>query len=232
MPRRAVWVFDFISPYAYLQFNRLHALPEGLELEFRPVLFAGLLSHWGQLGPAEIPQKKVHTMLTAQWRARRAGLPFVPPPRHPFNPLTLLRLSIALGNRRAVIATIFDHVWGRGEDGQAPGSMARLAARLELPMPRLERMIAAPEVKRSLRANTETAAREGVFGVPSIVIDTRIFWGDDMFGLLLDWLRDPGILETPEARRIAALPAAAERSRTAPHPPGEPLSESSATSGR
>lgn len=42
------WYFDFISPYAYLQFKRLESL--GLLAEFRltPVLFAGLLNHWGQ----------------------------------------------------------------------------------------------------------------------------------------------------------------------------------------
>ena len=59
--RTALWHFDFVSPYAYLQFRQLDRLPDDLEVLFRPVLFAGLLDHWKQLGPAEIPAKKAST---------------------------------------------------------------------------------------------------------------------------------------------------------------------------
>jgi hypothetical protein len=31
--------------------------PESLKISYRPVLFAGLLNHWGHLDPAEIPAK-------------------------------------------------------------------------------------------------------------------------------------------------------------------------------
>ena len=68
--RQADWFFDYISPYAYLQFHQLRALPKDVEVTLRPVLFAGLLNAWGQLGPAEIPAKKAHTFLLCQWRAR------------------------------------------------------------------------------------------------------------------------------------------------------------------
>jgi 2-hydroxychromene-2-carboxylate isomerase len=48
------WVFDVISPFAYLARTRLDRLPAHVSVEFVPVLFAGLLSHFGQLGPAEV----------------------------------------------------------------------------------------------------------------------------------------------------------------------------------
>ena len=41
------WYFDFISPYAYLQWQRLRREAPGLVLRAKPVLFAGLLNHWG-----------------------------------------------------------------------------------------------------------------------------------------------------------------------------------------
>ncbi len=46
------WYFDFVSPFSYLQWA--HQLPqlEGVEITCKPVLFAGLLKHWGQKGPA------------------------------------------------------------------------------------------------------------------------------------------------------------------------------------
>ena len=55
--------FDFLSPYAYFAALDLPELCEryDAELSYHPVLFAGLLNHWGQLGPAEIPPKAMHT---------------------------------------------------------------------------------------------------------------------------------------------------------------------------
>lgn len=209
--RPADWYFDFISPYAYLQFLKLDQLPDGLELRLRPVLFAGLLDHWGQLGPAEIPQKKVHTLLLTRRRAQKMGAPFVPPPRHPFNPLPLSRLALALDCEREAVATIFHHIWGEGQDGQAPESLTALAEKLGVTD--LAEATGRPEVKTALRANTEEAAARGVFGVPSFVIEDRVFWGDDSFDLLLEWLDDPSILDGEEIERILTLPAAAERAR-------------------
>lgn len=209
--RQAIWYFDFISPYAYLQFHQMTRLPGDVEVAYRPVLFAGLLNHWGQLGPAEIPTKKSHTFLLTQWRAQKAGLAFKAPPRHPFNPLTVLRLAIAKGSDRATVGTIFDHIWGSGHDGQDPASLTALAVKLGV-----DDIVAATgdqAVKDTLRQNTEAAVAAGVYGVPSFLVDGTLFWGDDMFDMMLEWLADPAVLENPEAQRIMALEPAAERKK-------------------
>ena len=55
----ADWYFDFISPFAYIAFTRLGRVSDTLELRYHPVLFAALLNHWEQKGPAEIPGKRI-----------------------------------------------------------------------------------------------------------------------------------------------------------------------------
>jgi 2-hydroxychromene-2-carboxylate isomerase len=207
--RQADWFFDFISPYAYLQFHQLHRLPDDVEVHFRPLLFAGLLNHWGQLGPAEILAKKGHTFLLTRWRAQKLGLPFRAPQRHPFNPLTLLRLALTLGSNRAAIGTIFDHVWAEGQDGQDTDSLSALARKLGVSD--LTAATNETAVKTALHTNTQHAVAHGIYGVPSFLIEDRIFWGDDMFDLMLEWLDDPSFLDDPETHRIMALPPAAER---------------------
>lgn len=209
--RQADWYFDFISPYAYLQFQKMSQLPADIAVHYRPVLFAGLLNHWGQLGPAEIPMKKNHTFLLSRWRADKAGIAFKAPPRHPFNPLTVLRMAIAKGADQASIGTIFDHIWGTGHDGMSPESMTALAEKLDIDD--LQAAISDQSVKDTLRKNTEDAAAAGIYGVPSFLIDGQLFWGDDMFDMMLEWLADPAILDHPEAKRITALQPAAERRR-------------------
>jgi 2-hydroxychromene-2-carboxylate isomerase len=209
--RQADWFFDVISPYAYLQFHQMHRLPDDVQVRFRPVLFAGLLNHWGQLGPAEIEAKKRHTFLLTRWRAAKLGLPFTAPPRHPFNPLTLLRLAIALGSDKGAIGVIFDHIWADGQDGQDPDSLAKLAEKLGVDD--LAAATGDPAVKDQLRLNTETAVANGVYGVPTFLIENQIFWGDDMFDLMLEWLDGSAFLAEPESQRIMALPPASERKR-------------------
>src|SRR6478752_613262 len=75
--RQVDWYFDFISPYAWLQAESFHLLPSNVVLTCKPVLFAGLLQHWGQLGPAEIVPKRRFTYRYIVWRARAAGAPAV-----------------------------------------------------------------------------------------------------------------------------------------------------------
>ncbi|MBT6306408.1 MAG: 2-hydroxychromene-2-carboxylate isomerase, partial [Rhodospirillaceae bacterium] len=81
------WYFDFISPFAYLQLSRFETFQEDLEINPVPVLFGGLLKHWGQLGPAEIPPKRKFVYRFFKWQADQNNIPFKMPPRHPYNPL-------------------------------------------------------------------------------------------------------------------------------------------------
>ena len=59
---------DFVSPFSYISLCRLKELPG--EVSYKPVLFAGLLKHWGQKGPAEIPAKRRWTYRWCTWWAR------------------------------------------------------------------------------------------------------------------------------------------------------------------
>ncbi|TLY49292.1 MAG: 2-hydroxychromene-2-carboxylate isomerase, partial [Gammaproteobacteria bacterium] len=51
---QALWYFDFISPFSYLQFGKLQRRRERLDITPVPILFGAVLQHHGQLGPAEI----------------------------------------------------------------------------------------------------------------------------------------------------------------------------------
>ena len=92
------WYFDFISPFAYLQLVQLQSSHAVVDINFKPILLAGLLKHWGQKGPAEIPSKRIFTYRHILWLARQSNIPLKMPPGHPFNPLKALRLAIFLDN--------------------------------------------------------------------------------------------------------------------------------------
>jgi 2-hydroxychromene-2-carboxylate isomerase len=220
--RKVDWYFDFVSPFSYLQVEQLHLLPDDVEVAFQPVLLAGLLAHWQTKGPAEIAPKRRFTYRYVQWHASRHRIPFRMPPAHPFNPLPALRLSVALGGGRETILEIFRFIWREGHSIADPGQWRELTARLGVAD--ADARIAAPEVKVALRASTERAIAVGVFGVPTFVLDGNLFWGVDATEMLLDYLRDPMLFDSPEMRRVSDLPVSAERRLRPPGPRTPPTS--------
>ena len=209
MDRTLDWYFDFISPYAYLQCMRFPALPAGTQVRIKPVLFGALLNHSGTLGPAEIPGKREFTFRQVMWLARRNGVTLKAPPRHPFNPLSVLRLCIALGNSLDTVKRIYEFIWAEGRDASDPAEFARLALSLGVGDP--ESRIGDPEVKARLKANTDEAIAAHVWGVPSFVVDGIVFWGFDAGAMLLDYLADPSSVTGPEFDRAMNLPAGIQR---------------------
>jgi 2-hydroxychromene-2-carboxylate isomerase len=201
-----VWYFDFISPYSYFGLHKLRCLPESTRLEYRPILFAGLLKHFGQKGPAEILPKRQWTYRSCIWLAREARIPFKMPAAHPFNSLGFLRLCIAAGNTPTAIRTIFDALWTTGANPADSELIERLTSQLGVPPERL----GDARVKDELRDNTERAAQRGVFGVPTLSIGDELFWGSDAVDFAAAYLKNPDILDE-EMKRADSLPVAASR---------------------
>ena len=207
--RRAVWYFDVISPFSYLHLKQFARLPADLEIEYVPVLFAGLLKANGQKGPAEIAAKRVQTYRMCVFIAQQAGVPLRFPPAHPFNPLHALRLLCGAGATAAHVHAVFDCIWKDGLDVNQPENFAALAARLGVAD--AQALIARPEVKQQLIANTERALARGVYGVPTFDFAGELFWGSDSIGLMNAFAADPGLFGTGELARVSSLPAAAVR---------------------
>ena len=196
--KQITFYFDVISPYAYLAFEHLPKALEGLSysVRYRPVLFAAMLKHHGQLGPAEIAPKREWTYRQVLWLAHTLGIDMAMPSAHPFNPLPLLRLAIACSPEaypgmpsRYVCETIFRHVWRAAGadnlplDATDPVRVSALADQLSPP-----RDVQSGAVKAMLTSSTEEAITQGVFGVPAMVVDGLVFWGLDALPMLRDYL--------------------------------------------
>ena len=113
------FLFDYISPNAYIAWTRIHDLARraGRSVEPVPVLFAGLLQAHGLKGPAEIPAKWRWMLRDILRKASELGIDLEPPESHPFNPLLALRVSsleLAVEPRRRMIDALFRAVWAGG----------------------------------------------------------------------------------------------------------------------
>ena len=187
--KQITFYLDFISPYAYLAFEALPVSLQGLSYSvvYKPVFLGGLLKHHGQLGPAEIPDKRAWVYRHVQWLALHQNVPLQMPATHPFNPLALLRLAVACDAQatpnRHVCETLFRHVWVGGADAADGQRLQQVTAALAPP-----RDGGDASVKAQLLAQTDAAAAAGVFGVPAFGVDDKIFWGLDALPMLRDYL--------------------------------------------
>jgi len=196
--KQITFYLDFISPYTHLAFEKLPEALMGLSysVTYRPVLLGALLRHHKLLGPAEVPAKREWTYRHVMWLGQQQDVPLQMPAVHPFNPLPLLRLAIAAADggdpNRYVCETLLRHVWHGGLDANDP---VRLQALREQLAPPLESE--AEAVKARLRTNTDEAVAAGVFGVPSLVVDGRLFWGLDSLPMLRRYLEGDAWFEGP-----------------------------------
>ena len=194
--KHITFYLDFISPYAYLAFEKLPValLGHSYRVSYKPILFAALLKHHGQLGPAEIPGKREWTYRQVLWLARQNAVDLQLPTQHPFNPLGLLRLALACGQEglanRYVCETIFRHAWQGGAEAADVQRLQTLTTHLA---PKCDP--GSDVVKAQLRANTEQAITRGVFGVPTCEVDGKLFWGLDSLPMLAAYLEGDAALE-------------------------------------
>jgi 2-hydroxychromene-2-carboxylate isomerase len=219
------FLFDFLSPYAYLAWTEIHpiARKHGRDVEPVPVLLAALLDHHQHKGPAEIPAKRAYLIKDVMRTARRLKLPLGLPPAHPFNPLLALRLAtldLPHADRVHLIGVLFRAVWG----GRSAGSAAEQQRGVETPdalRPLLEaegfaadQLLARahePETKAKLKRATDQAILEGAFGVPTMLVDGELFWGFDSLGHLAGFLDGKDVLDLDLVQSWMSLPATAVR---------------------
>jgi 2-hydroxychromene-2-carboxylate isomerase len=208
--------FDPVSPYVWLAARSLARLKDaGVRVRFVPVLFAGLLKAHGNLGPAEVPAKRLYIFRDVMREAARRGLPFAGPPGHPFNPLAALRMCAAVSDdadRRTLALALITACWEEGLDISDASVLARLADAAGFDGADLLARAGTPEVKQALAAATEAAIADGVFGVPTYRLDGELFWGGDRIDALL-WQLQGGAIDEDSLAEFLARPPLAQRPR-------------------
>ena len=209
--------FDFISPYAWLAFKALPKSLEGIShrVHYHPVVFGAMLKHHGQLGPAEMPGKRDWTYRQVMWLAKQQGTDLQMPASHPFNSLALLRLAVAASDNgqpnRYVVESIFKHVWYTGLEASDAEQFAALQlhlfsqANLSLKDPQ------SVEVKQLLQQQTQQAIDLGLFGVPSMVVNGQVFWGQDALPMLRAYLQGDAWFESADWQDVGKLPVGIRR---------------------
>jgi 2-hydroxychromene-2-carboxylate isomerase len=174
---KVTFYYDIVCPFAYLASTQIEQVCAGAELVWQPILLGGLLKSIGNPEPmrAAPPAKAYMNLLDAQRWAEHRGVPLVFPPGHPRRTVEAMRLCTSLTDRRAQVShALYRAYWVEGADVSDPNVLARIAGG----------PVALEGAKDALRTATDAAAAQGVFGVPSMRVETDdgksyLFWGQD-----------------------------------------------------
>ena len=185
MPERAVFCYDLGSPYAYLAAERVHRVFEeaGAEPpEWRPVLLGALFKRFGRDSWANGPGR-ADGIAEVERRAQAYGLPPVRwPEPFPGNSLFAMRVATfatEIGRAVSLPLAAFRQAFAAGRDLSEPDNVFIAAASAELHPRALRAAVERDGIKARLRDATEQAGDAGVRGVPTVVVGSEVFWGDD-----------------------------------------------------
>ena len=215
--KNIIFYYDSISPYAWLGWKYFQKIKErnDVNIEVVPVLFAGLLNFHKNIGPAEIPAKRIATFSDIIRKAELSDFKFKGPPSHPFNPLKSLRVCLAFSNlvkRIHYTGYLLNGIWEDGENPTSEEFLKGLIVKCGEDPENILELSNDQEVKNQLRENTETCAKNNVFGVPTFKIDSHLFWGADQIPIIENYLDEKLDLKVERVNEFLSRPSSSSRS--------------------
>lgn len=203
--------FDFASPFAYLASCRLPSLAEkyGCELVYRPIdLFAAKVAA-GNTGPptVAIPNKFRYIATDLLRWAEKYGVPFMMPgldatgSGEPAKKMELPREMLdssgahkgvffarQRGKAREFVDAVFGQTFGAGSFIGDEKVLRNAVAAMGWEPDEFYSFIRSAAADRRYTEANEEAQGRGVFGVPTMIVDEQMWWGNDRLGLLEEYL--------------------------------------------
>jgi 2-hydroxychromene-2-carboxylate isomerase len=181
--------FDYASPFAYLATELLPAFADrtGVSLCWKPIDL-GRLSNY-ENGLPYSPVKRRYVATDAARSAEYHGVPIRIPKPHPVQSIPALRLAVvALEESRFpdLHQALFRAAWRDQRDVSSRVVLSDCIAQAGGPVEEWLLRADLPETSSRLEAITSGAEVEGIFGVPSMLLDGELFWGLDSLPML-EW---------------------------------------------
>lgn len=191
MDQNITFYFDFSSTYAYVAQSRIAALAarHGMGVLWRPFLLGAVMKAHGTEAPGGAGPKTDYMIMDVERIANLAGLRFTLPPRFPFSSVQPARAFYWIDRddpqaAKAFAMAVFRATFGEGRDISTVEGVIEIGAELGYAEAALRAALADEMIKARLRAETDKAIEQGVFGSPTFLLDGKMYWGQDRLSLL------------------------------------------------
>jgi 2-hydroxychromene-2-carboxylate isomerase len=193
MPLHIDFFISLASTYTYLAVNRAeaHAEKAGVALRWRPFSVRTIMTEQNNKPFAGKPVKMAYMWRDLERRAQRHGIAFRSIPPYPVD-------ADGLANRVAALAAVegwcpafakasYDGWFlGNGDPGDVE-NLSRAVLRTGRDPGETIARANSPDIHAKLAAETDAARTLGIFGSPTFVCGTELFWGDDRLEEAIEW---------------------------------------------
>jgi 2-hydroxychromene-2-carboxylate isomerase len=182
--------FDFHSPWCYLASTRIGAIARehGATLRWRPVHLANLLDRIDGRRPLEGTESFVSWYrqdLADQVAELR--LPYRRHPDYPLRPSRALRAALLAGDEgraEAFVREVMRAYWVDARDISDLEVLGALGAAAGLDPKAVQAAATDDPFKQRLQSNLTEAIKADIFGVPTVTLDKKRYFGNDHLDLL------------------------------------------------
>ena len=176
--------FDFISPYSFLAHKQIRKIEnhEGVKIIYKPVLLGGLHNLHGIKAPAFIPAKAKHMVRDCKLIAEKNNISFKFNAYFPIRSLNLMRGVLVAEEdniKKYYIDNIFNTIWQDGLNMNDATVVQKILQNLNVNPKTFSLRTSSSLIKDLLRKKTNQAYEKGVFGAPTFMVNSKIFWGQD-----------------------------------------------------
>lgn len=194
------FVFGLGSRYSYLAATQLGRLREktGCELAWTPISSVELMALRGRSpfegAPVSGQYGRDYRKADAEAWAAYYGVPFTEPRPMPQDHQLMAiacRAADRFGAMVPYIHSLFRAIFDEHREID-PAACIDVASRQGLDRLAFGSALADPAVRAQVSEDARTCAAKGVFGVPTFLVDGRMFWGNDRLVLLDHYLGKRG----------------------------------------
>jgi 2-hydroxychromene-2-carboxylate isomerase len=187
--------FTMGSTYSYLSVMRLVELERstGIQFNWRPFHLLVILQEMKHVPFADKPAKSAYMWRDIERRAAMYGIPASLPAPYPAKQSIVANLVAIVGMRQGWGVDFVRAAYRRWfQLGQETGSEPNVSESLRDIGQEPEAVLAlanAPDAKATLMAETDVAKGLGIFGSPTFVVGSELFWGDDRLADAISWYK-------------------------------------------
>ena len=183
--------FDFGSPYTFLAHKTIREIEKenSIKIKYMPILLGGLLKLTGIKANVDIPIKGKYMIKDCKLWSEKYKIEFKFNNYFPIATLNLMRCVLVAEKKNFAqnfINKVFDAIWIDGLNLNDSNIVEKLIKNLDINPKTFLIEASDSKIKDDLKKRTEDAHDKGIFGVPSFLVNNKLFWGQDRLEFVLN----------------------------------------------
>jgi 2-hydroxychromene-2-carboxylate isomerase len=185
--------FTMGSTYSFLTVSRLHNQMGDITFRWRPFHLLIILQEMNHVPFADKPAKMAYMWRDIARRAKMYGIRANLPAPYPAKQSIAANLVALVGMQEGwgpdFVRAAYRNWFQRGEETGSEPNLSRSLTELGQDPARVLALAESETARSLLVEETEEAKRLGIFGSPTFVVGSELFWGDDRLDDAITWAR-------------------------------------------